>query len=62
MTKEADLQFQQFSPLPSWWETWQYPGRHGTGRGKSTTSSNKGSQEEIAESSVGSQEEGLVPH
>ena len=25
----ADLQFQRFSPLSSWWEEWQPIGRHG---------------------------------
>jgi hypothetical protein len=25
----AGLQVQRFSPLSSWWEAWQHPGRHG---------------------------------
>ena len=29
----AGLEFQRFSPLLSWWEAWQYPGRHGAGEG-----------------------------
>ena len=29
---EAGLQFQRFSPL-SWWEAWQYAGRHGAREG-----------------------------
>jgi hypothetical protein len=31
------LQFQSFSPLSSWWEAWQHPGRHGTGGAESST-------------------------
>ena len=34
----AGLQVQRFSPLSSWWEAWQHPGRHGAGRVKSSTS------------------------
>lgn len=41
---EAGLQFR---PLSSWWEAGHHPGRHGTGRGKSTTSWSKDSQGEI---------------
>jgi hypothetical protein len=33
------LQVQRFSPLTSKVEAWQYPGRHGTGRSESSTSS-----------------------
>ena len=29
----AGLRFQRFSPLSSWQEAWQHPGRHGTGEG-----------------------------
>ena len=33
------LQFQRFSPLSSWWEAWQNPGRHGAGeQAESSTS------------------------
>ena len=32
------LQFQGFSPLSSWQEAWQHPGRHGAGGAKSSTS------------------------
>ena len=34
----ADLQVQRFSPLSSWWETRQHPGRHGAGGAESSTS------------------------
>ena len=34
----ADLQFQRFSPLSSWWEVWQHAGRHGAGGAESFTS------------------------
>jgi hypothetical protein len=34
----AGLQFQGFSPLSSWWDTWQHAGRHGAGRAVSSTS------------------------
>jgi hypothetical protein len=30
---EAGLQFHRFSPLSSWREAWQCPGRHGAGDG-----------------------------
>jgi hypothetical protein len=39
----AGLQFQRFSPLSSWQETWWYPGRHGAGKGaESSTGSRRG--------------------
>ena len=34
----AGLQFQRFSPLSSWWETWQLPGRLGAGGAENSTS------------------------
>ena len=42
----AGLQFQRFSLLLSWWEAWQYEGRHGFGGAKSSVSWSKSSQEE----------------
>ena len=43
----AGLQLQRFSPLSSWWEAWQHPGRHGAGEGaESSTSWSEGRQED----------------
>ena len=36
------LEFLRFSPL--WWETWQHPGRYGSGRTESSTSSSEAKQ------------------
>jgi hypothetical protein len=36
---EAGLQVQRFSPLSSWQEAWQRPGRHGAGVAETSTSS-----------------------
>jgi hypothetical protein len=33
------LQYQKFSPLSSWQEAWQHPGRHGAGEGSESSSS-----------------------
>jgi hypothetical protein len=41
----ADLQVQRFSPLSSWQEAWQHPGRHGAGGAQSSTFWFEGSQE-----------------
>jgi hypothetical protein len=35
----AGLQFQRFSPLSLWWETWQCPGTHGAGEGAESSTS-----------------------
>jgi hypothetical protein len=41
----AGLQVQRFSPLSSWQEAWQHPGRHGAGEGaESSTSCSEGKQ------------------
>jgi hypothetical protein len=37
----------RFSPLSSWQEAWQHPGRHGAGRAKNSTPCSKGKQEKI---------------
>jgi hypothetical protein len=45
----AALQFQRFSPLPSWWETWWHAGRHGIGEGsESSISLSAGSKERLS--------------
>jgi hypothetical protein len=41
----VDLQVQRFSPLSSWGEVWQHPGRHGAGGAESSTSCSEGKQE-----------------
>jgi len=35
----AGLQVQRFSPLSSWQEAWQHPGRHGAGEGAESSTS-----------------------
>ena len=35
----GDLQFQRFSPLSPWWETWWRAGRHGAGEGAEISTS-----------------------
>jgi hypothetical protein len=35
----AGLQVQRFSPLSSWQEAWQCPGRHGDGEGTESSTS-----------------------
>jgi hypothetical protein len=40
----AGLQIQRFSPLSSWWEAWQHPGRPGAGGPLCSTSSSVGNQ------------------
>jgi hypothetical protein len=53
----AGLQVQSLSPLSSWQEAQQCPGRCGTGGAESSTSSSKGSQEQtvLRQLGVGSQ-------
>lgn len=43
----ADLQFERFSPSPSWPEASQYAGRYGARRDESSTSHSEGRQEEV---------------
>jgi hypothetical protein len=44
----AGLQVQRFSPLSSWWEAWQHPGRHDAGEGtESSTSSSEGRRKRL---------------
>ena len=33
----AGLQFERFSPFPSWQEVWQYPGRSGDEEGEESS-------------------------
>jgi hypothetical protein len=40
----AGLQVQRFSPLSSWQEAWQCPGRHGAGGGANSTFCSEGNQ------------------
>lgn len=40
----AGLQVQRFSPLSSWWEACQLPGRHGAGGAESSTACYEGKQ------------------
>ena len=54
---EAGPQVLRFSPLSSWSEARQGPGRHIAGKAESSTSSSKGSQEQTV-----FQEEGLKVH
>jgi hypothetical protein len=35
----VSLQFQNFEPLSSWWEAWQYSGKHAAGEGTERSTS-----------------------